>query len=374
MTSSMKIAMIGSRGLDSNYSGLEKTVREITLRLVKKGHIVTIFSPTGGIEKNLLEEKFPGVIIKKIITLPGKHTETLVRSFISSLTTGIEEYDAIHYHAEGPGIFSSISRLLGKKTVVTIHGLDWKRDKWSPFAKFCLRTAENIAANCAHRIVVVSRTLISYFKEKYGKDAIFIPNGIPEQKIIPATNYIHELKLAPGNYCLFASRLVPEKGCHQLIESYNTLTTGKKLVIAGGSRYQSDYIDDLKKMADPEKIIFTGHVDGEMLEQLFAHCHFFVLPSFIEGLSNALLEAISYHKCTLVSNIPENLEVIEDCGFSFKVGDIYDLTKMLHMLLNDPVPVKQMEEKVKNILKDTYSWDRITAQYEEVYQSLLGYK
>lgn len=365
----MKIAMIGSRGVDSNYSGLEKTVRELSIRLVEQGHEVTVFSQAS-LNRSRMPETFEGIQIKRIPTVPGKHTETLVRSALAALLSGLDSFDIINFHAEGPGLFSAVSRMLGKKTVVTIHGLDWKRAKWSRAASLCLRTAEKVAANFAHEIVVVSQTLQGYFKETYGRETVFIPNAIIIYERPKGWGHIASLGLVPGEYCLFASRIVPEKGAHDLIEAYNTLDTKKKLVIAGGSRYQNDYLASLKSMADPEKIIFTGHVTGELLKELFSYAYLFILPSYIEGLSNALLEAISYQKCTLVSNIPENLEVIQDYGYSFNVGDKRDLAQKLAMLLSDPGMIAMMEDKIRELGESKYTWDYISAEYAQVYGSL----
>jgi len=364
----MKIAMIGSRGVDSNYSGVEKTVRELGVRLVQQDHEVTVFSQSGP-KNQELPDSYEGIKIKRIPTLQGKHTETLFRAAIATLLSGLDSFDIIHFHAEGPGLFSFFSRMLRNKTVVTIHGLDWKRAKWSPFASFCLKTAEKTAVRFAHRIVVVSRTLQEYFSETYNLDTKFIPNAVIIYYRSQSWDHIASLGLAPGEYCLFASRLVPEKGCHDLIEAYNTLDTKKKLVIAGGSRYQDDYIESLKNMADPKKIIFTGHVTGDLLKELFSHTHLFILPSYIEGLSNALLEAISYQKCTLVSDIPENLEVILDYGYSFKVGDKQDLADKLSSLLNNPTMAFMMEAKINEMGRSKYTWDYISKEYDAVYRA-----
>ena len=241
----MKIAMIGSRGVDSNYSGVEKTVRELGLRLVRQGHEVTVFSQSRP-KNQELPDSYEGIKIKRIPTLQGKHTETLFRAAIATFLSGLDSFDIINFHAEGPAFFSLFTRLLGKKTVVTIHGQDWKRAKWSPLASSCLRIAEQTAVKFAHQIVVVSRTLQEYFKETYDVDTRFIPNAVIIYDKSQSWNNIASLDLAPGEYCLFASRLVPEKGCHDLIEAYNTLDTKKKLVIAGGARYQDDYIQRLK--------------------------------------------------------------------------------------------------------------------------------
>jgi glycosyltransferase involved in cell wall biosynthesis len=361
--------MIGARGMDSTYSGLETTVREVSIGLVRRGHEVTVFSASTR-ERHQPAEVLDGVRIERIPTLPGKHTETLIRAGLSSIASGLDSYDVINYHAEGPGLFAAVSRLCGKRTVVTIHGLDWKRAKWTPIASACLRMAERVAVRSAHRIVVVSRSLQRYFVDRYGRETAFIPNASISRQRATSSQQIETLGLTPGGYCLFASRLVPEKGCHDLIQAYNTLETEMRLVIAGGARYQDAYAASLRRAADPNRVSFVGHVTGPLLQELFSHAYLFVLPSYIEGLSNALLEAMSYQKCVLVSDIPENLEVLQGNGFWFRTGDVGDLAASLNRLLDEPTAVLAMEARLAQEQGPEQTWDAIAGKYEALYRSM----
>ncbi|UCE76600.1 MAG: glycosyltransferase family 4 protein [Gammaproteobacteria bacterium] len=364
----MKIAMIGARGIDSDYSGVEKTVREISVRLAARRHDVHVFSEKRNADA---PSRYHGVNIVRVPALGGKHTETLSRAAVATLISIRDGFDVVHFHAQGSGIFSALSRMFGQKCVVTVHGLDWKRDKWSGLAKFSLKTAERVAARFSSHLVVVGACLQDYFKLHYGRDTTYIPNGITPVQRRATTERIRALGLTPDGYVLFASRLVPEKGCDELIRAYNGIRTDKKLVIAGGGRYADLYSQSLKAIADPAKVVFTGHARGELLEELFSHTRLFVLPSHIEGLSNALLEALGYQKPVLVSDIPENLVVVNGCGYCFRVGDVEDLRARLTTLLSDDDIVRESEMRMRGFLADAYDWDRIVDQYEQVYSSLL---
>ncbi len=326
----MKIAMIGARGIDSDYSGVEKTVREISVRLASRGHDVHVFSEKKAGANNTT---FQGVNIVRVPSLSGKHSETLSRAAVATLMSARGGFDVVNFHAQGSGIFSGLSRLLGNKCVVTVHGLDWKRDKWSGFARLSLIIAEKVAARFSHQLVVVGECLQGYFMENYGRETIYIPNGISPSEPRTTTDRIASFGLARNSYALFASRLVPEKGCDELIRAFNDIETDKKLVIAGGGRYADTYSKGLREIADPSKVVFTGHANGELLEELFSNAYLFILPSHIEGLSNALLEALGYKKCILISDIPENRAVVNDYAYSFKVSDIQDLRLKLTDLL-----------------------------------------
>jgi glycosyltransferase involved in cell wall biosynthesis len=363
----MKIAMIGSRGIDSDYSGVETSLREICPRLVRRGHEVWVFSEPQRSGVSSID----GVNIARVRSLHGKHTETLSRSGMATLMSVFDDFDVINFHAQGSGIFSPVCRLFRKRCVVTVHGLDWMREKWSGLARYCLKAAEQVGARHASRVTVVAKNLCGYFQQTYGLDAAFIPNGIAPRPRLHRPDLLRPYGLAPGDYVLFASRLVPEKGCHELIQAYNGIRTDKKLVIAGGGRYTERYAEELKRMADPDKVIFTGHLRGELLQELFDSAYLFVLPSHLEGLSNALLEALGYEKCVLVSDIPENLGVIDGHGYSFRVGDTGDLRQKLGALLESEERVRAAESRVRGFVRDTYDWDRIAEKYEQAYASVL---
>lgn len=206
-----------------------------------------------------------------------------------------------------------IPHLFRIKTVATIHGLDWQRSKWGGFATRFLLFGEKMAAKYADELIVLSANMQKYFKDTYQRDTVLIPNGVtrPEKK---SDDYIRgKWGLEKGNYILFLARLVPEKGVHYLLDAYKEIQTDKKLVIAGGSSHTDDYVNEVReKAAQDPRVILTGFVQGELLEELYSNAYVYVLPSDVEGMPISLLEAMSYGNCCLVSDIAENLEVVTD--------------------------------------------------------------
>ena len=176
----------------------------------------------------------------KVPCVRGKHTETLSRSAVATAMALRRNYDVVHFQHQGPGIFSLMTRLSGRPSIVTVCGLDWKRAKWSGFARFSLRSAERVAVACASQIVVLSPGIQDYFVETYKRSTTLIPNGLP-QTIPPVDRDVLErYRLEPEGYVLFAARLVPEKGCHDLIAAWNGINTQRKLVIAGAGEYAGE--------------------------------------------------------------------------------------------------------------------------------------
>ena len=312
----MKIAMIGHKVVPSRLGGVEIVVEELSTRLVNLGHQVDIYNRKN---KNKLIKEYKGTKIITIPTINKKGIEALIYSFLASLKVIFGKYDIIHYHAEGPYVMIFIPHLFKIKTVVTIHGLDWKRSKWGTFATKYIKFGEKMAAKYADEIIVLSKNVQKYFKKTYNRRTTFIPNGVNEAIVKKPKIIKEKYNLSNKEYILFLARIVPEKGLQYLIEAYKNINTNVKLVIAGASSQTDNFYNDIKKkVSDDKRIIMTGHVEGELLEELYSNCLLYVLPSDIEGLPISLLEAMSYGCNTLVSNIEENKQIVKNYGNTFK--------------------------------------------------------
>jgi glycosyltransferase involved in cell wall biosynthesis len=313
----LRVAFIGGRGVVSKYSGIETYYEEIGKRLTGMGHEVTAycrtyFTPPG--------KRRDGIRVVRLPTIRSKHLETLVHTFLSTLHVLVQPCDVVHYHALGPALFSFIPRLAGKKTVVTVQGLDWQRKKWGRIASAVLRLGERAAVSLPSHTMVVSRALRKHYTTRYGIETSYMPNGgVLRERRLP--DKIWDWGLEPERYILFLGRFSPEKGCHVLVEAYEKLDTDIKLVMAGATSYCDDYSRQLRSHAS-ERIKMLDWVSGEALDELLTNAMVFVLPSDLEGLSLALLDAMGAGLCVLGSDVAENREAIDDAGSLFGVGTL----------------------------------------------------
>lgn len=372
--SKLKIAYIGLRGIPAEYSGIEKAVEEIGVRLVKKGHEVTVYCMAGRYRKKV--NSYRGIKLKHIPTIKSKNFEMICYAFFSAISNALGNYDISHFHAIGPSTVSFIPKLFCKKLVVTVHGLDWQRGKWGYFAKNYLKFGEWTSVRIPHRTIVVSKTLKSYYENKYPKKIIYIPNGINRPKYAPLREASKMFSIEKNKYLLFVGRLTKEKNIHLLIQAYKKLKTDKKLLIVGGSSHTDDYIKELKELGGSDKrIIFTGPIYNQLLVQIYSNAYLFILPSTLEGLPVVLLEALSYGNGVLVSDIRENMEVIQDedtfRGFMFKSGRVESLESILSDLVEYPSKVEDMKNMGRKFVVRKYNWDVIANDTLEVYKHLI---
>ena len=351
-------------------------VAELSRRMAELGHQVCCYNRRGhhvsGAEFDEAEADnfFQGVRLRHVPTIEKKGLAAASSSFFAALCCAFGSYDVVHIHAEGPAVFCFIPKLFGKRVVVTVHGLDWQRAKWKGgLGEKYIHLGEKMAVKYADEIIVLSRAVQDYFMQTYGRSTRFIPNGITRPEPERAQLISRKFHIEAGKYILYLGRLVPEKGVHYLIQAYRELDTDKRLVIAGGSSDTEEYSLHLKDMAGGDsRIIFTGFVQGKLLQELYSNACLYVLPSDLEGMPLSLLEAMSYGNCCVVSDIPECTEVVEDKALRFPKGDVVGLGTLLQRLLDEPETVERYRREASDFICGKYSWDEVVDRTMELYQ------
>ena len=368
----LNIAMFGHKRIPSREGGIEVVVTELSTRMAALGHSVTCFNRSGhhvsGLEFD--EEKldeYRGVRLKKVWTVDKRGLAAMTASFSAAFHAAFGRYDVVHIHAEGPAFMCWLPKLLRKRVIVTIHGLDWARAKWGKFASWYIKSGEKNAARYADEIIVLSKGVQEYFQRTYGRATVFIPNGVVKAQKREAEEIRRQWGLEKDSYVLFLGRLVPEKGVHYLIEAWKNIHTDKKLVIAGGSSDTQDYMNRLKDLAG-DGVIFTGFQQGKILEELYSNAYIYVLPSDLEGMPLSLLEAMSYDNCCVVSDIEECAQVVEDHAVVFERGNIQDLKEKLQGLIDHPEEVMKYQDTASAFICEKYSWDDVVETTIDLYR------
>jgi len=366
----MKIIFIGQKGIPAKTGGVERYVESLALNLVAQGQEVFAYSRRS-YSQDLKEYK--GIKIISLPNLPGKNLEAISHTFLACLDLMRRKVDVIHFQSIGPSSLIWLARILKPRTpiVFTFHCQDYYHQKWGRLARWYLKFGEKVGCLFAHKIITISKELNRYTLSKYNKQAIYIPNGATAIERTPVQE-IRKWGLEEGNYLVSISRLVRHKGIHHLIAAYKQLNTDKKLVIVGEGSHTDDYVNELHNLAaDNPNIIFTGNQTGRTLSELYSNAYAFVQPAESEGLSIALLEAMSYGQACLVSDIEANKEALEDTGYVFENKNVADLKDKLEILLANPEQAKIFGQKALERVKKEYNWQDISDQVLAVYKTVV---
>lgn len=374
----MRIAMIGQKAVPFyRDGGVERHVEELSTRLAQHGHEVTVFVRRRYVATK--EDIWRGIKLVRVPEIPTKHLGTISSTLFATLYVLGSRFDVIHYHGVGPSLLSWIPRLFTRaKIVVTFHSIDRFHAKWGPLARFFLWTGEWAAIHIPHATIAVSHSIQKYIKKRFKKRIAYIPNGVEIRKMERAEE-LGRWNLQKNKYLVTVARLVRHKGIHYLIEAYkqvpDQIKKEIKLVIVGAPSFTKDYDEYLRSIAkEDHRIVFTGYQEGDALAQLYAHAYLYAHPSEYEGLSLTILEAMSYGKCVLISDIPENLEAIDHSGVPFEVGNIEDLAEKLATLINHPEVVKEKGKLALGFIKRYFEWDKIVESTEAAYTKLIKAK
>lgn len=345
--------------------GIEKYTYELGRRLAARGHDITVYSTRHyGSVLRVVE----GMRIIGVPSIPMAAAEKLSASAFAAARTLIDpRADVVHFHHVSAGWIAWMSRLRGQRCLLQAHSVAEKSPQWGATGSVVLRMLEELAVRSCSIITAVSPVLGDHFTRRYGREVVVIPPGVESKPSVPLHG-IARWGLTSGSYILYVGRLSPEKAPDLLINAFRSVSTPLKLVIAGDSHDKS-YKARLAALADGDRrIVFTGFATGGVLQELYSHARMFVLPSLLEGLSLALLEAMSYGLPCLVSDIPENLHVLDNSDFSFRAGDLPHLSERIEWLLKNAECCRTAALQGQALVRTRYSWDAIADCYESLYR------
>jgi len=361
--------MIGSKGIPATVGGVERIVEELSARLVERGHDVTVYSrraysgpvPSGS---------HRGIRLRWTASLPGKYTDTLSHALTSTLDALGRGFDILHVHSLGNAPVIPLARMAGARVLFHVHGQEWKGGKWGPRARDYFRWCEALGLREARRTVVNSLATRDDYQQRHGRKTIYIPNAVDFPDHHP-TGVLERLGVRRGEYLLFVGRLVPEKGCHDLIEAHRRLDLDLPVVVCGESAHSDDYARELRESAGP-RVVFAGTILGEELTDLYAGCRLLVNPTRRDAVSLVLLEAMAQGAPILASDIPEMVEGLGGTGFHFRSGSADDLTRVLAELLAAPDRLAGVRAAARERVRRVHAWPAVVDQFEAVYGDLMS--
>jgi glycosyltransferase involved in cell wall biosynthesis len=366
------VAAVGTRGIPSHYSGLETSCEGLYSALANRGHQMTVYCRRGHVTTGT--SRYRGVELLRVPAARVRPLETLSHVAASLADAAARRrFDLIHMHAEAPGLFAPLLSMAGVPVVATIQGLDWQRAKWRGQGARLIRRAERALVRHAREIIVVSRSLQTYFREEYDRDTWYIPNGVEERERIPEpARLLGEWGLEEQGFIVYVGRLVPEKRIEDLISAFRSVNTSLRLVVVGEGGYTRGYAAHLREVAgkDP-RVVFAGAQRGATLDALFQAASGYVLPSEMEGLPMSLLECMAAGTPAVVSDIAphrELLDGVEGYDLFFPPGDVRSLAGRLSQLLGDPARYREVAERARFRVRESYGWASRAEATELVFQ------
>lgn len=365
---SLRIAILGTRGIPANYGGFETFAEELSVRLARDGHRVTVYGRSHHIPSGVTTHRGVGIVV--LPTIRQKYLDTVVHTLLSTLHALPRRYDIILLCNAANAAFGALPRLLGTPVVLNVDGIERRRRKWNAIGRAWYRLSERLATLLPNVVITDARAIQQYYRDEYGADSTFIPYGSDLERT--ATHGILDAHaLEPGRYFLYVSRLEPENNADVVIGAYNAGRFSRGLAIVGDAPYSRQYIDSLKAMAGPG-VTFTGAIYGEGYRELQSHAGVYIHATEVGGTHPALVEAMGFGNCVVVNDVPENREVAGEAAVYFDARDPATLTSALESLEADPKLAERLGGQAAQRAREHFSWDAITTQYEQLFERVIA--
>jgi len=368
----MKLAILGIRGIPANYGGFETFAEELSTRLVARGHDVTVYCRPRYVPKTLTAYK--GVRLRSLPTLSHKYLDTVVHTMLSSAHATGAGYDAVLVCNAANAFCCGWPRLAGTKVALNVDGIERKRRKWNAIGRAWYLVSERLATWFPNAIVTDALVIQHYYDQRYRAASTFIPYGCTVGREAGAgagRETLDRFGLEPNGYFLYVSRLEPENNAHEVVAAYEQTSVPQRLVVVGDAPYAREYIRSLHEAASP-RVIFTGGVYGQGYRELQCHALAYIHATEVGGTHPALVEALGFGNCVLVNDVPENREVVADAGLFFEAHAPATLAALMTEVAQRPDRVEDYRTRAMAHARDRYSWDRVTDQYEELFEKLVS--
>lgn len=366
----MKIAFIGGKNIHK-LGGIESYMMNLCTELVKLGYEPLVYceSEFDGEEDingfHVIHQKAPK---SKFLSKPWCGLKAMIKTRFKH-----PDIKIYHFNAAGPAYFGFVARLLNRKTIYQGHGLEWKRTKYGEGSRKLINIIENVVVRWFTKYgTAVSDEQSDYWNAR-GQKMVTIPTAVflPKENIDQSIMSKYGLK--PGEYYLSLGRLTVEKNPHIIIKSFiESGIRDKKLVIAGSNDADPTYVESLHKLAEGhENIIFTGAVYGDEKEALMQNCFCFCIPSTLEGLAITLLEAMSYGKIVIASDIPSNIEGLADNGIWVKAEDVGSLSDAMGNVHDNYAKLAHLGESNYKRICEKFTWEIVAKQYDNFIKNIV---
>jgi glycosyltransferase involved in cell wall biosynthesis len=364
----MKIAIIGSRGYPYVYSGYETFVQGLGERLVRRGIGITVYC-----HKNLFKQRPPQVNGINLIYLPTIERKILAQ-FLHSLQAIIHaclrNYDVILMLNAANGPLGILPRILRKKTVINVDGLEWQRPRWKGLGGKYFYWAAKLASKLYEVVITDSFQMQQIYAKEFQAKTMLIAYGA-DLRYTKDAGLIKKWELKKGEYYLIVARLIPDNNIALLLEEFRKTSSRKKLVIVGEAPQPDRYARKIKANRD-SRLIFTGYVlDQDILAELYLNCFAYLHGHEFGGTNPSLLEALACGCAVIALDTVFNREVLRDGDYGiFFQKNKDNLKELIEKAEGYPDLLSVYRSQARERIEENYNWERITQQYLDLFQKL----
>jgi len=356
----MRLGILGTRGIPARYGGFETFAEQLAIRLVERGHDVTVFCEAA----DNGSERYKGVNLRHVRTRDLGPLSTVMYD-AACLWHARSDFDVIYMLGYGSSALCWVPRIWGTKLWINMDGLEWTRGKWGPIARWYLRWAEAIAMWTPNRIIADAAGIKANLQSRHHRlpPCDVIPYGC---EIVSSARpeELNSFGLEPGSYYLVVCRFEPENHIKEIIEGFLDSNTQTRLVLVGDHAGKSAYAQSLVRYKS-DRLLFTGPVyDASGIQALRYFCRAYLHGHSVGGTNPSLLEAMGCGNVVIANDNPFNREVLGGSGLFFSSSN--EVSACIDSVDCDEADIAKMKVTVVERVRQLYTWDLITDYYCEL--------
>ena len=359
----MRIALLGTRGIPSNYGGFETFAEELSTRLAERGHHISVYC-----REPYQTPMYRDVRRVYLRSLRHKYLDTLAHTFFSTVHLLFHRTDVALYCNAANAILTIAPRLFGIPVALNVDGLERKRKKWNALARGWYRISERLATWLPNVIVTDAEVIQNYYLQTYGKSSKFIAYGADMVRE-ESTGVLDRLNLEKNGYFLYVSRFEPENHPLQVRRAFEQVPTNLKLALIGDAPHAKAYIRQVRDTFDP-RIVIPGAIYGLGYRELGSHCFAYIHATEVGGTHPALIEAMGRGALVIYRDTPENAEVCGDTGIPFD-DDAQLAARMREVIGMPEIERAKLRIAAAKRVRERYDWDIVTTEYEQLLSGLI---
>lgn len=358
--SGKNILILGTRGVPGLHGGFERFAEDLALFLVARGWSVTVYCQ--GAQGYRFSDTWKGVSRVSIPVGGSGAFATIKFDFLSTLDA-LKRPGTILVLGYNTALFSIFYKLAGRRNLMNMDGLEWKRDKWSFIARCWLYLNERIGCLVSTHLIADHPEIEKHLQTRVSYKKInMIPYGARAVE-----TFDHELLkdygLIANEFSLIVARPEPENSILTIVKAFSEQKRNHTLVILGDySSNPTAYQKEVIAAASEEVKFFGAIYDLEALGTLRCSARYYFHGHQVGGTNPSLVEALGSSSAVIAHDNKFNRWVADNAAIYF--CDQASLNKILSSNLHDISMVEDLRKKARQRHRASFDLENVLSAYE----------
>lgn len=369
---SPRVLILGTRGVPAAHGGFESFAEKLALFLVERGWRVTVYCQE---EVTAVTQRFGTDTWRGIERVTVQVAEQGARATIAfdwhSTQHASREDGVCLVLGYNTAVFMALLRAHGKKILINMDGIEWKRPKWSLPVRAWFYLNEWLGAWLGHRLVADHPAIEDHLATRRSRGAIaMIPYG-GDAVVVASDAPLGALRLTPQKYLVSIARIEPDNSILPMVEAFSRKPRGMKLVVLGKLEDGNAYHAAIKAAAS-EEVVFAGAIYGKAVQALRLHARAYCHGHTVGGTNPSLVESLWSGNAVLAHRNRFNQWTAGAEQFFF--SDTDECERMIERILTDDIAVARAARMARLRAASDFVWADILSAYERELAALGGYR